>query len=92
MYLLGKSGGHRSQGNGDIKQFINNHVNTLEKAELIVSISLISKSGILIYNSEIQNCGGEKDRKIAIAKCYAFQENATNTTAEQKKCILNHIA
>ena len=53
MYLLAKFGGHRSYRNGDI----NSYMDTLEKAELTTSIrhnARILKSGIPIYNSEVQ--------------------------------------
>ena len=38
MYLLAKSGGHESYGNGDINSYINFYMNTLEAVEFNASI------------------------------------------------------
>ena len=57
-------------------------MNTLEKAELTASVrhfERISKSGIVNYNSEVQDTAGRKmrRRKIqAIANHFAFYTNA----------------
>ena len=78
MYLLAKFGHHRSYRNGDI----NSYMDTLEKAELLVSIHHIArflKSGIPNYNSEVPDATGRKTSKRrtqAIAKCFAFHANA----------------
>ena len=61
-------------------------MNTLENAELVVSICHIgkfSKSGIPIYNSEVLDTAGRetsrrKRRTQAIAKRYTFHANAVN--------------
>ena len=71
--------GHRSYVNGEISSWINSYMNTLEKAEIIVSILHIErllKSGIPNYNSQVSDTTGRKlkrRRTKAIGKCYAFQ-------------------
>ena len=65
MYLLAKSGGHRSYGNGDINSYINSSMNTLKKAELTASnrhIEGFSKSRI--PNSEVSDTAGKKTTTI----------------------------
>ena len=62
-------------------------MNTSQKTELTVPICHVqrfSKSGILIYNSEVPDTSGRKTRrtkrrrKKAIAKRYTFHKNAIN--------------
>ena len=63
MYLIAKSGGHGSYGNGDINSFINFYINTSERVEVTASIRHIerfSKSGLAIYNSEVPETVGRK--------------------------------
>ena len=66
MYLLAKFGGHRSYRDENINSFINCYLDILEKAELtdlIRHISRFLKSGIPIYNSEVPDTTGKKNKK-----------------------------
>ena len=56
MYLLGKSGDHRSYIEMEISILI-------EKAELTASITRFLKSGIPIYNFEVPDTSGKKTRR-----------------------------
>ena len=84
MYLLAKSGGHKSDGNGDINSYISSYMNNLEIALLTGSVchmEKFSKCGIPIYNSEFPDTAGRKTqsrrrRTQVITKRYAFQVNA----------------
>ena len=75
MYLLVKGGGHRSFRNEDTNFYINYYMDTSEKYEVIAlaqDIERFSKSGILIYNSEVPEMAGRKMRRVTqtIAKRY----------------------
>ena len=80
MYLFAKFGDNTSYRNG----VINSYMDTLEKIELtalICHIAIFSKSGILIYNSDVLDTDGRNKRRRriqAIAKRYAFHTNAIN--------------
>ena len=68
MYLLGKSGDHRSYIEMEISILI-------EKAELTASITRFLKSGIPIYNFEVPDTSGKKTRRRrtqTIAERFAF--------------------
>ena len=68
MYLVAKFG---NGGNRDISSYIRSYMSTFEKAELTASVhhvDRISKSGILIYNSEVQTRMTEKKKKNNIKK------------------------
>ena len=62
----------------DINSYIKSYIDTLKNAELTVLICHIArflKSGIRIYNSEVQDMAGKKTRRKrtqAIAKHFAF--------------------
>ena len=75
MYLLAKFGDHKSYRNGDVSSF-NFYMDTLEKAELTASIRCIGrfiKSGRPIYNSEVPDTAGKKNKKKkSTGKCKAF--------------------
>ena len=63
MYLLAKFGRHSSYANGDVNSYICSYKNTLEKAELTTLVRHLqsySKSGTLIYNSEVPETTGRK--------------------------------
>ena len=65
MYLLAKFGDHKSYRNGDVNSF-NFYMDTLEKAELTASIRCIGrfiKSGRPIYNSEVPDTAGKKQKE-----------------------------
>ena len=76
MYLLAKSGSHRSYGNGDTNCYINSYINSSEKVKLTWSIHHIerlSKSGITIYNAKVSDMAGRKTNRRGsqtIAKHY----------------------
>ena len=85
MYLLTKFVDHRSYRNRDVKSYINSYMGTLQKVELTALIRYIIiflKSGIPIYNSEVQDTASRKTRRRrrtqAIAKHYVFHANAKN--------------
>ena len=65
MYLLAKFGDHKPYRNGDVNSF-NFYMDTLEKAELTASIRCIGrfiKSGRPIYNSEVPDTAGKKQKE-----------------------------
>ena len=77
MYLLVKSGGHNPYRNGDFNFHINFYMNTLEKAELITSVSHIerfSKSGMPIYSFDVPGTAGRKatTRRKKTGNCKAL--------------------
>ena len=79
MYLLARCDGHRPYGTGYINYYINSYMNTFEKAELTAStrsIERFSKSGITIYNSEVLDMAGNKNK----------EKKNTNNCKELKKC------
>ena len=66
MSLLATFGDHSSYTNRDINFYIKSYMDTLENAELTVSIRHIVrflKSGIPIYNSEVPDTAGRKTRR-----------------------------
>ena len=66
MYLFAKFGIVTGPyGNGNTNSYISSYMNTLEKAELNISLhhsERFSKSGIPIYNSEVLDIAGRKIR------------------------------
>ena len=65
MYLLAKFGDHKPYRNGDVNSF-NFYMDTLEKAEPTASIRCIGrfiKSGRPIYNSEVPDTAGKKQKE-----------------------------
>ena len=69
-------------------------MNPLEKVECTASVrhfERFSKSGILIYNSEVPGTAGRKTKRRrrtqAIAKRYAFHANATSFLKRYKRLL-----
>ena len=100
MYLLAKYGDCRSYRYGDINYYIKSYLDTLENAELTVSIRHIGrllKSGIPIYNSEVPDMTGRKTRRRrrtqAITKRFAFHTNAIKcvTKSSAKTSVTTYI-
>ena len=54
MYLLAKSGGHKSDGNGDINSYISSYMNNLEKALLTGSVCLPHGEIFKMRNTDLQ--------------------------------------
>ena len=91
MYLLANLGNHRSYGYKNINSYVNSYMNNLNKADLTSSIRHIerfSNSEIPIYNSKVP----EKMNRIqAVAKCYAYETNATRSLWRLGRLYFNAV-
>ena len=73
---------------------ISSPMDTLEKAELTVSIrhiAIFSKSGMPIYNSEVPDTAGRKTRRMDAASLFRLPKNTLSTWKKTKKISSNRM-